>query len=78
MRLLIFLAFNQYGLVCNYPIILQISIYNWMQNCIFYYLAEHLPIREGYLSRDYVLKIKDNLSFFALPWTEMKQKTKHC
>ena len=35
MRLLIFMVFTQYGLACKYGIIFQISIHNWMQNCIF-------------------------------------------
>ena len=38
MRLLIFLVLSRYGLACKYRIISQISIYNWMQNCIFWYL----------------------------------------
>ena len=36
-KLLIFLVFSQYGLACKYGIIFQISIYNWMENCIFWY-----------------------------------------
>ena len=32
MRLLIFLAFSQYRLACKYGIILEILVYNWMQN----------------------------------------------
>ena len=35
MRLLIFLVLSRYRLACKYRIISQISIYNWMQNCIF-------------------------------------------
>ena len=35
MRLLIFLVLSRYGLACIYGIIFQMSIYNWMQNCIF-------------------------------------------
>ena len=38
MKLLIFLVLIQYGLACEYWIIFQISIYNWMQICIFRYL----------------------------------------
>ena len=37
MRPLIFLVLSRYGLACKYRIISQISIYNWMQNCIFRY-----------------------------------------
>ena len=37
MRLLIFLVLSRYELVCKYRIISQISIFNWMQNCIFRY-----------------------------------------
>ena len=37
MRLLILLVLNRYGLAFKYRIISQISIYNWMQNCIFWY-----------------------------------------
>ena len=37
MRLLIFLVLSRYGLACKYRIISQISIFNWMQNCIFRY-----------------------------------------
>ena len=37
MRLLIFLVLRWYGLACKYRIISQISIFNWMQNCIFRY-----------------------------------------
>ena len=37
MRLLIFLVLSRYGLACKYRIISQISIFNWMQNCIFQY-----------------------------------------
>ena len=37
MRLLIFLVLSGCGLACKYEIILQISIYNWMQNCIVLY-----------------------------------------
>ena len=37
MRVLIFLVLSGYGLACKYRIISQISIYNWMQNCIFWY-----------------------------------------
>ena len=32
MRLLIFLFLKRYGLACEYRIISQMSIYNWMQN----------------------------------------------
>ena len=35
MKLLIFLVFSQYGLARKHRIILQVSIYNWTQNCIF-------------------------------------------
>ena len=38
MRLLIFLVLSRYGLACKYGIISQIWIYNWLQNCIFWYL----------------------------------------
>ena len=38
MRLLRLLVLSRYGLVFIYRIISQISIYNWMQNCIFRYL----------------------------------------
>ena len=38
MRLLIFLILCRSGLACKYRTISQISIYNWMQNCIFRYL----------------------------------------
>ena len=38
MRLLIFLILCRSGLACKYITISQISIYNWMQNCIFRYL----------------------------------------
>ena len=34
MRLLISLGLSRYGLVCRYRKIFQISLYNWMQNCI--------------------------------------------
>ena len=35
MRMLIFLAFSQYGLVSKYGTIFEISIYDWTMNCIF-------------------------------------------
>ena len=38
MRLLIFLVLSRYGLACKYKKISQISIYNWMQNYIFWFL----------------------------------------
>ena len=37
MKQLIFLVLSRYGLGCKYRIISQISIYDWMQNCIFQY-----------------------------------------
>ena len=37
MRFLIFLVLSRYGLACKYGIISQISIFNWIQNCIFWY-----------------------------------------
>ena len=37
MRLLIFLVLSRYGLAYKYRIISQISIYNVMHNCIFWY-----------------------------------------
>ena len=37
MKQLIFLVLSRYGLACKYRIISQISIYDWMQNCIFQY-----------------------------------------
>ena len=33
--LLLFFVFSQYEVACEERTILQISIYNWMQNCIF-------------------------------------------
>ena len=47
-RLLMFLVFSQYGLACKYEIIIQISIYDWMQNYILWYLAQKFPTRQGY------------------------------
>ena len=38
-RIFVFLVFIQYILPCKYRIVFQISIFNWMQNCIFYYLV---------------------------------------
>ena len=38
MRLLIFLVLSRYGLAFKCRTISKISIYNWMQNCIFRYL----------------------------------------
>ena len=38
MRLFIFLVLSGSGFACKYRIISQISVYNWMQNCIFRYL----------------------------------------
>ena len=35
MWLLIFFVFSQYRLACKYGIILHISVYNWMQSCVF-------------------------------------------
>ena len=49
MRLLIFLVFSQNRFTCKYGIILQMAMYNWMHNCIFEYLAEQLPMRQGYV-----------------------------
>ena len=34
-RLIIFLVFSHYGLPCKYGTALQMSIYNWLRNCIF-------------------------------------------
>ena len=34
MRLLIFLILSRYGLACKYGTVFQLSMYNWMQNCI--------------------------------------------
>ena len=42
MRLLIFFVLSRYGLACKYKIISQISLYNWMQNCIFLVLHFHI------------------------------------
>ena len=39
MLLLIFSVLSRYELACKYRIISQISLYNWMQNCIFRYLG---------------------------------------
>ena len=39
MKLLIFLDFNPMGLIDKYELIPQISIYNWLLNCTFRYLA---------------------------------------
>ena len=39
MKLLIFLDFNPMGLTDKYELIPQISIYNWLLNCTFRYLA---------------------------------------
>ena len=36
-RLLIFSVLIRYGLACKYGIISQMSIYNWIQNCISWY-----------------------------------------
>ena len=41
MILLIFLVLSQYGLACKYGIILQTSIYNWIQNWNFWYLVHN-------------------------------------
>ena len=49
MRLLIFLVFIQNRFTWKYGIILQMAMYNWMHNCIFEYLAEQLPMRQGYV-----------------------------
>lgn len=38
----------QLNLACKYGIIHQISRYKWMQNCIFWYLAQQLPVRQSY------------------------------
>ena len=35
MRLVMLLVFTQHELACKYRLILQISVYNWVQNCIF-------------------------------------------
>ena len=35
LRLLILLVLSHYELAYKYGIIFQISIYNWMQNCVF-------------------------------------------
>ena len=37
MTLLILLVLSQYGLACKYRTTFQISIYNWIQNYIFWY-----------------------------------------
>ena len=36
MRLVMLLVFTQQELACKYRLILQISVYNWVQNCIFF------------------------------------------
>ena len=45
MRLLIFLAFSQYRLACKYGIILEILVYNWMQNA--FSVIWHINWRAG-------------------------------
>ena len=46
MRLLIFLVLSRYGLACKYRIISQISIYNWIKNCILRYFWYYYLLRQ--------------------------------
>ena len=64
-RLIILLGFSEDGLACKYEIILQVSLYNSTRNCIFLYLTQQLPIRQGYTSDliQFTFKIKDVFSW---------------
>ena len=64
-RLLIFLILSRYGLACKYRIISQISIYNWMQNCIFRYLCYWIFI---FLRSNY--NLVRQVRWFVTGWVE--------
>ena len=66
MRLLVFLVFSRHRWACKHGIIFQISIYNWMQNWTFWYMASKLRFRQGYNNKliQFTFQIKDVFRLF--------------
>ena len=61
----IFLVLSQYRVACNCRIIGQMSIYNWMQNCIFQYLWYCIFI---FLKSNY--NLLPQVRWFVTGWVE--------
>ena len=69
-RLLIFLVLSRCGLACKYRIISQKSIYNWIQNYIFWYFWYCIFIFKIKLQPIAYLNLLRQVRWFVTWWVE--------